>query len=144
MVTALDFMVKQEWLKAIHENDNKFYVVYLNAAVSDCVSISILHDLGMTPYKARQPIKYKLEHDHDGHVMTYLGIKQTTSLRDKGKRRVPNIPSRRLKKALLMRESNYDANFPTETVKIICATAADDVDPVDVVKPPVNLKGGYR
>ncbi|CAG8626772.1 6848_t:CDS:10, partial [Paraglomus brasilianum] len=81
MVTALDFMVKQEWLKAIHENDNKFYVVYFNTTVSDCVST--LNDLRKTPYKARKPIKYKFERVR--HFMTHLGIKQTESLRDKDK-----------------------------------------------------------
>jgi len=56
-------------------------VVYFNTTVSDCVSV--LNDLGKTPYKAKKPIKYEFE--RVGHFMTHLGIKQTESLRDKGK-----------------------------------------------------------
>ncbi|RHZ55702.1 hypothetical protein Glove_411g12 [Diversispora epigaea] len=58
-VTALNFVIKREWLQAMHENDNKFYVVYSKADRNS--RLITLEDFARTPFEAWKQKKRTFE-----------------------------------------------------------------------------------
>ncbi|CAI2181200.1 9451_t:CDS:10 [Funneliformis geosporum] len=73
-VTARNFVLKHEWLQAIHKNDNKFYVVNPKANKNDCVIA--LNELISTPFDALRQKRFTFERVRN-FTQQHLVVKKT-------------------------------------------------------------------
>ncbi|CAB4376229.1 unnamed protein product [Rhizophagus irregularis] len=78
-VTARNFVLKHEWLQAIHKNDNKFYVVNPKADKNACVAA--LDELISTPFDALRQKRFTFERVRN-FTQQHLVVKTDDSSKD--------------------------------------------------------------
>ncbi|CAG8692003.1 15791_t:CDS:2, partial [Dentiscutata heterogama] len=108
-VTARNFILKNEWIEAIHKNDNKFYIFKPSARKDECVNV--LDELLTNAFEEFRENKSEFENVR-GFTQFLMG---------KEKDPLEEIPPDNTEENIL-EENHLEKNIPEDTVDFISTT----------------------